>query len=118
MFSSSPVYIRHVPGGTSSQTKKLQEVNISLRIMSSTKAIVFILLPLLMTFVVAGDADAPAPTAGGSLPFVVKTLKKSCFPLNSCIHQDCTPMCFQLGYNSLEAACEIDGKGRLVCCCG
>jgi hypothetical protein len=67
-----------VPGGT--PVVKRRVVNISLHIMSSIKAIVFILLPLLMTYDVAGDADAPAPkTAGGSrIPFVVKLLKRSC----------------------------------------
>jgi hypothetical protein len=101
-----------VPGGTSSKTKKLQEVNISLHIMSSAKAIVFILLPLLMTYVVAGDTDAPASTAGGSFPFVVKTLKKSCAPLQDCDHEYCFNLCQLFEYPSGGVTCEIDDEGR------
>jgi hypothetical protein len=96
-------------------------VNILLHIMSSsTKAIVFILLPLLMIYVVTGDADAdapPAPTAGGSFPFVVKTLKKPCARLNYCNHEDCRDVCAYVGYRSHRATCEID-KGQHFCCCG
>jgi hypothetical protein len=100
-------------------------VNISLHIMSSsTKAIVFILLPLLMTYVVTGDDDAdavavapPAPTAGGSFPFVVKTLKKLCARLNYCNHEHCRDVCAYVGYRSHRATCEID-EGQHFCCCG
>jgi hypothetical protein len=74
--------------------------------MSSTKAIVFILLPLLMTYVVAGDADAPAPTAGGS------------FRLNYCDQEYCKDAFSYLGYRSRGATCEIDeiNEGRYFCC--
>jgi hypothetical protein len=94
-------------------------VNILLYIMSSsTKAIVFILLLLLMIYVVTGDADAPpAPTAGGSFSFVVKTLKKPCARLNYCNHEDCRDVCAYVGYCSHGATCEID-KGQHFCCCG